>query len=868
MLTIAIKRLLCYLLLILIPLSAFLFTIFPFIIQSLPLPNVDDINTNISTTNTRIILHTKNESNIISTVYSHLSSALENMGSANMNGLLFSLILRVLILTSAFSIMFCPSLWTFAVYCNLMIRSNRSSSADHTKQVRHSHPQIEENYNDKTNHVPKTIILAVMFLIIIGFWYFYIAYAWPVVIAIMERNNSSYGNRTIRQLTNLFSITDAFHSNRSTIKKSRQLPFLVNNYHHYSNLSIHYVDYFLDALTCYLLFVLILQYLIPLSHRYAFDYGNSGDCSGRGFVSAIGIDDRKISTMVTRNLNCNGPKFSSLNKQDYIGQFYNNDFMYIRVLRSPDGVVKHYSVPAEWKLHSLAQHIISLYMIDFPVYNPWISSHKNVHHQQQEVYHGKSGQFADNYRLSNECDTLKVDNCNDTSNLDCLSSNSRYNVKYRNSRARSHGPTNSSYRPNANTDKSNTYIHGCHAFSSFKLYGIDAQLTTTTTINNGNKFKNFDACPLISANSEQNQCNLQRLQQQVYGNNCTKPCCRDSNDNQEGDALFDVAAKRSGLVTAPPSLLNYGNTNRDDYDDQTLRHTESFKTVDDIEKYQRRYNRLFQATEDAFKHVKRANYGAENEMMLSPAEAAQTVFVAISRPLQKFLRKSRTHPFFTRQSVVDDLTACLMYDVSPKAFLQRYISLDPCGFLHTATTCYQPTTYVVKSSNQNNNIHHTSGKSSSSCSSDDTDRRGHNSARNTILLCSKTRRWRRRATKTRNRRIKQKYDRAYGHEFVREHNNRISCSNSNTATSVSQQQPFNGVLDDSAYQSWTLLCDPVFLNNGSKGIDSQNVFFLLKKSEISLLCQCYRAPSILLIEKLVVSDDCKFVFNINSETSV
>ena len=48
----------------------------------------------------------------------------------------------------------------------------------------------------------------------------------------------------------------------------------------------------------------------------------------------------------------------------------------------------------------------------------------------------------------------------------------------------------------------------------------------------------------------------------------------------------------------------------------------------------------------------------------------------MSRALQKYLRITRQQPYFTRQSIISHLTACLSHDLSPKAFLERYIQID------------------------------------------------------------------------------------------------------------------------------------------------------------------------------------------------
>jgi vang-like len=48
----------------------------------------------------------------------------------------------------------------------------------------------------------------------------------------------------------------------------------------------------------------------------------------------------------------------------------------------------------------------------------------------------------------------------------------------------------------------------------------------------------------------------------------------------------------------------------------------------------------------------------------------------MSRSLQKYLRITRQQPYFTRESIISHLSICLSHDLSPRAFLERYIQTD------------------------------------------------------------------------------------------------------------------------------------------------------------------------------------------------
>ena len=58
-------------------------------------------------------------------------------------------------------------------------------------------------------------------------------------------------------------------------------------------------------------------------------------------------------------------------------------------------------------------------------------------------------------------------------------------------------------------------------------------------------------------------------------------------------------------------------------------------------------------------------------------EAAQAIFPTLSRPLQKYLRVTRQQPRHTMESILQHLSNCLSYDMSPRAFLEKYLVTSP-----------------------------------------------------------------------------------------------------------------------------------------------------------------------------------------------
>ena len=58
-------------------------------------------------------------------------------------------------------------------------------------------------------------------------------------------------------------------------------------------------------------------------------------------------------------------------------------------------------------------------------------------------------------------------------------------------------------------------------------------------------------------------------------------------------------------------------------------------------------------------------------------EAAQAIFPTLSRPLQKYLRITRQQPRHSVESILQHLSTSLSYDLSPRAFLEKYIITTP-----------------------------------------------------------------------------------------------------------------------------------------------------------------------------------------------
>ena len=95
----------------------------------------------------------------------------------------------------------------------------------------------------------------------------------------------------------------------------------------------------------------------------------------------------------------------------------------------------------------------------------------------------------------------------------------------------------------------------------------------------------------------------------------------------------------------------------------------------------KRRARLVAAAEEAFGHIARLN---AYEMTKKAAgamgtdEASQAIFPTLARPLQKYLRTTRQQLHFPLESIMKHLSHCITFDLSARAFVERYIHDQPC----------------------------------------------------------------------------------------------------------------------------------------------------------------------------------------------
>uniref|UniRef100_A0A8C3C393 Vang-like protein n=1 Tax=Cairina moschata TaxID=8855 RepID=A0A8C3C393_CAIMO len=89
--------------------------------------------------------------------------------------------------------------------------------------------------------------------------------------------------------------------------------------------------------------------------------------------------------------------------------------------------------------------------------------------------------------------------------------------------------------------------------------------------------------------------------------------------------------------------------------------------------------RLVVAVEEAFTHIKRLQEEDQKNPreIMDPREAAQAIFASMARAMQKYLRTTKQQPYHTMESILQHLEFCITHDMTPKAFLERYLSAGP-----------------------------------------------------------------------------------------------------------------------------------------------------------------------------------------------
>ncbi|KAM7375364.1 hypothetical protein PAMA_014455 [Pampus argenteus] len=94
----------------------------------------------------------------------------------------------------------------------------------------------------------------------------------------------------------------------------------------------------------------------------------------------------------------------------------------------------------------------------------------------------------------------------------------------------------------------------------------------------------------------------------------------------------------------------------------------------------KRRARLVVAVEEAFTHIKHMQEEEQKKApgdVMDPREAAQAIFPSMARALQKYLRTTKQQHCHSMESIQQHLAFCITNNMTPKAFLESYLSPGP-----------------------------------------------------------------------------------------------------------------------------------------------------------------------------------------------
>ncbi|CAF1139081.1 unnamed protein product [Adineta ricciae] len=137
------------------------------------------------------------------------------------------------------------------------------------------------------------------------------------------------------------------------------------------------------------------------------------------------------------------------------------------------------------------------------------------------------------------------------------------------------------------------------------------------------------------------------------------------------------SVKSTGSQSNASTLLGGTNVNKDNGQSMRGYNDRFYAELEYERRVRKRRSKLISACEDAFTNVRKCfNDKYNSNIPMDAREAAQAVFSSMARSLQKYLRITRQQPYFTRESIISHLSTCLTHDLSPRAFLQRYIQTE------------------------------------------------------------------------------------------------------------------------------------------------------------------------------------------------
>ena len=357
---------------------------------------------------------------------------------------------------------------------------------------------------------------------------------------------------------------------------------------------------------------------------------------------------------------------------------------YIKVIRSPDGVSKSYSI-GSFSIQRTAVWVLEKYYTEFPIYNPHldvISSSKkkdkssgdriNVFSDSLTTTQGTPGNRGSD-EINGGVKYYDIDGMNLMNHNQQQQQQQQQQQGYQN--------INSS-TPNSNITQFSQQNQANGGLVSGSNVGIVMPSSPRST-----RFQLNQSANLMSGGSNS-----------IYS--LTRNNHHQSNhlSSKKSHSVVGVETSKRGSSSRSSSSHHHhhhrssrsGSRDRDhshhrhhrDRSREREREHLNDKFHEEFEfekKVKKRRMRLVSSAEEAFTHIKLVgdNETQGGAITMNPHETAQAIFPSMARPLQKYLRVTRQQQRHTLSSILDHLSTAMKYGLSAKTFLEKYLSTTP-----------------------------------------------------------------------------------------------------------------------------------------------------------------------------------------------
>uniref|UniRef100_A0A8D0B7M4 Vang-like protein n=1 Tax=Salvator merianae TaxID=96440 RepID=A0A8D0B7M4_SALMN len=161
----------------------------------------------------------------------------------------------------------------------------------------------------------------------------------------------------------------------------------------------------------------------------------------------------------------------------------------------------------------------------------------------------------------------------------------------------------------------------------------------------------------------------------VYNPMLLTPSKAHAAKHMAGLKVYSVDGPDDNAAGQPRALIAAAAHHRDSSHNELY-----YEEADHERRVRKRRARLVVAVEEAFTHIKRLQAEEQQKApgeVMDSREAAQAIFPSMARVLQKYLRTTRQQHYHTMESILQHLAFCIANNMTPKAFLERYLSPGP-----------------------------------------------------------------------------------------------------------------------------------------------------------------------------------------------